>query len=82
MRQSISFTEPNADWLNQQVESKEYASKSEVVNDLIRHARARQNEMEFIRQRLIEAEQSGFIDKTPTEILAGFKEQAGRDGNL
>jgi antitoxin ParD1/3/4 len=33
-RQSISFTTPNNNWLNEQIESEEYASKSEVVNDL------------------------------------------------
>ncbi|MEP0365764.1 MAG: hypothetical protein ABJN36_09790 [Cyclobacteriaceae bacterium] len=38
-RQSISFTEPNDEWLKAQVESHEYSSKSELVNDLIRQAR-------------------------------------------
>ena len=42
-RQSISFTTPNNDWLKAQVESEEYTSKSDVVNDLIRKARAQQN---------------------------------------
>ena len=55
-RQSISFTPPNDEWLKTQVESQEYSSKSEVVNDLIRKAR----EIEAIRARLIQAEQSGF----------------------
>jgi len=32
-RQSISFTEPNNEWLNAQIDSKEYSSKSELVND-------------------------------------------------
>ena len=34
-RQSISFTEPNDEWLKAQVNGKEYSSKSELVNDLI-----------------------------------------------
>jgi len=38
-RQSISFTQPNDEWLKDQVESKEYSSKSELVNDLVRQAR-------------------------------------------
>jgi antitoxin ParD1/3/4 len=41
-RQSISITEPNDDWLKNQIESKEYSSKSELVNDLIRQARQKQ----------------------------------------
>jgi antitoxin ParD1/3/4 len=51
-RQSISFTTPNNNWLNEQIESEEYASKSEVVNDLIRKARVQQNELDFIREKL------------------------------
>ena len=72
-RQSISFTPPNNDWLKAQVETEEFASKSEVVNDLIRRARQQDNELEEIRAKLIRAEQSGFTDKSPSEILASFK---------
>ena len=67
-RQSISFTNPNNDWLNAQVASEEFTSKSDVVNDLIRKARAQQTEIEFIREKLIKAEQSGFIDKPPMKF--------------
>ncbi len=81
-RQSISFTTPNDDWLKAQVKSEEYTSKSEVVNDLIRKARAEQREIEWIRAKLMKSEQSGFIDKTPDEILANFKEEARRNGDL
>jgi len=38
VRQSISFTEPNDKWLKEQIEIKEYSSKSDLVNDLIRQA--------------------------------------------
>ena len=55
-RQSISFTAPNTDWLNSQVESEEYSSKSEIVNDLIRKARSEEKEIGIIRAKLIEAE--------------------------
>ena len=81
-RQSISFTTPNDDWLKAQVESEEYTSKSEVVNDLIRKARAQQSEVEWIRAKLIKAEKSGFINRTPEKILADFKEEARHNGDL
>jgi antitoxin ParD1/3/4 len=81
-RQSISFTTPNDNWLKAQVESEEYTSKSDVVNDLIRKARARQSEIEWIRAKLIRAEQSGFTDKTKDEILTDIKDKARRDGKL
>ena len=77
-RQSISFTPPNEEWLRAQVESREYTSKSDVVNDLIRKAR----EIEAIRARLVHAEQSGFTVLGREEILAEAKETARHNGNL
>ena len=55
-RQSISFTKPNDDWLKSQVDSNEYSSKSELVNDLIRQARKQQVEVDWIRSKLEKAE--------------------------
>ena len=81
-RQSISFTTPNDAWLKAQVASEEYTSKSDVVNDLIRKARAQQNEIEFIRTKLIKSEQSGFTDLTRDEILAKSKEELRHNGQL
>ncbi|MCH8208178.1 MAG: type II toxin-antitoxin system ParD family antitoxin [Nitrospinae bacterium] len=81
-RQSISFTTPNDNWLKAQVESEEYTSKSDVVNDLIRKARAQQSEVEAIRAKLIQSEQSGFITQNRKEILAEFKNELRRDGKL
>jgi antitoxin ParD1/3/4 len=49
-RQSISLTEPNDEWLKSQIDSKEYTSKSELVNDLIRQARQQQSQVDWIRQ--------------------------------
>ena len=81
-RQSISFTTPNDEWLKAQIASEEYTSKSDVVNDLIRKARAQQSEVEAIRAKLIQSEQSGFITQTREEILAEFKNELRRDGKL
>ena len=82
VRQSISLTTPNDNWLNSLVESEEYSSKSEVVNDLIRKARDQQSEIELIRARLIKAENSGFTSQTIEEIRAEFKEELRRNGEL
>ena len=82
IRQSISVSEPNDEWLKAQVASAEYSSKSEVINDLIRRARRQQLEIEQIRAELIKAEQSGFTDEKPEELLANFREEARRDGLL
>lgn len=72
-RQSISFTEPNDEWLKTQINSKEYSSKSELVNDLIRQARHQQQEIDLIRMKLRKAEKSGFTNDSKKDILAESK---------
>jgi antitoxin ParD1/3/4 len=78
-RQSISLTKPNSEWLKLKVDIEgEYKSNSEAVNDLIRKAR----EIEGIRARLIQAEQSGFTRLTRDEIRAEIREEMRRNGEL
>ena len=72
-RQSISFTEPNDEWLKEQIESKEYSSKSELINDLVRQARKQQAEIDWIRLKLERAEKSGFTKDSQEQILAKSK---------
>jgi antitoxin ParD1/3/4 len=81
-RQSITFTAPNDHWLNSLVESEEYKSKSEIVNELIRRARAQQNELELIRARLTRAENSNFITQSAEDLRSEFKEELRRDGKI
>ena len=76
-RQSISFTEPNDEWLKSQIENKEYSSKSDLVNDLIRQARNQQKQIDFIRLKLERAENSGFTSETKAEILKQSKSLLG-----
>lgn len=68
-RQSISFSRPNDDWLKAQVNSEEYSSKSELVNDLIRQARKQQAEIDWIKAKLDKAERSGFTTDSREDIL-------------
>lgn len=82
VRQSISITTPNDNWLNSLVESEEYSSKSEVVNDLIRKARERQTQIEKVRAMLIEGENSGFVNFDPIEIRKKALEELKRNGEL
>lgn len=78
IRASLSISAPNEEWIRGQITSGEFASRSEVVNDLIRKAR----EIEAIRKRLIAAEQSGFSTRTPEQILAASKEELRGNGEL
>jgi len=68
-RQSISFTEPNDEWLKAQLSNKEYSSKSELINDLIRQARQQQVQIDWIRAKLDRAENSGFTGDSKDQIL-------------
>jgi len=72
-RQSISLTKPNDEWLKSQVDSKEYSSKSELVNDLIRQARNQQAQIDWIRAKLEKAENSGFTKDGKQQILTESK---------
>ena len=72
-RQSISFTEPNDKWLKSQIDSKEYTSKSELVNDLIRQARQQQSQVDWIKLKLEKAEKSGFTSDSESDILKDSK---------
>ncbi len=72
-RQSISFTKPNDEWLKTQVDNKEYSSKSELVNDLIRQARRQQVQIDWIHAKLEKAENSGFTNDKKEDILAQSK---------
>ncbi len=72
-RQSISFTKPNDDWLKSQINNKEYSSKSELVNDLVRQARKQQRQIDWIKTKLERAENSGFTNDTRKQILTKSK---------
>ena len=83
-RQSISFTDPNTEWLKQKVDIQgEYRSNSELVNDLIRQKRkAEDAEIKAIRAALIEGEASGISDRTPDDIRAAVQKRLRDNGQL
>jgi antitoxin ParD1/3/4 len=72
-RQSISFTKPNDEWLKDQVDNKEYSSKSELVNDLIRQARKQQVQIDWLNAKLEKAENNGFTNDSKEQILKQSK---------
>jgi antitoxin ParD1/3/4 len=71
-RQSITLTEQNNSWLKNHVEHiQDYTNKSELINDLIRSARR----AEAINRKLEDAERSGFVTQSASEMLAEFKSE-------
>lgn len=81
-RASISISPPNDEWIQAQIESKEFSSRSEVVNDLIRKARKETDEIQAIRAALIEGENSGTSTKSPDEIINAVIEERRKSGAL
>jgi antitoxin ParD1/3/4 len=81
-RQSITFSQPNDNWLQSQVDNDEYASKTELVNDIIRQARKAQLEVDMIRAELIAAEQSGFSELSVQEIRKQAKSKLKQSSDL
>ena len=69
-RQNITLTQPNDAWLKEHIDSQEYTNKSEVVNDLIRQARKQQAQIDWIRAKIEDAENSFLTDISKDQILA------------
>ena len=81
-RQTITLTEPNHQWLQARVDSGEFRTQTEAVNDALRRAREIENGVEEIRAKLIRAEQRGFTAMTPDQILEQSKKELRADGDL
>lgn len=81
-RASISITPPNDAWIRSQIDSEEFSSRSDVVNDLIRKARNQQDKILAIRAALIEGEESGTSSRTPDEIIQTVIERKCKNGTL
>ena len=79
-RQSVSLTDLNNDWLASQVNSGEYTSKNEALNDLIRRERRREEAKQHIRNELIAGENSGFTDMSVDDIRKEARAELNLDG--
>ena len=81
-RQTITLTEPNHKWLQARVDSGEFKTQTDAVNDALRRAREIESGVEEIRAKLIRAEQRGFTDMTADQILEQSKKELRADGDL
>jgi len=86
VKKSITVTDQQNGWIKAQIETGHFGNESEVVRDLIRERQLREqhatSEIESIRVKLIQAEQSGFTEQSPEEILKEIKNGLGRNGEL
>ena len=59
VRKTITLTDKQDDWIKAQIEAGNYTNDSEYIRDLIRREQERNAEVEAIRKKLIEGENSG-----------------------
>lgn len=69
VKKSITVTDQQEQWMQKQLATGNYASDSELLRDLIRKEQQRNDDIEVIRRKLIEAEQSGFSSRSPEDIV-------------
>ena len=83
VKKSITVTDQQDNWIKAQIEMGHYGNESEVLRELIRERQLREQEtsreIEVLRAKLIKAEESGFTDLNPAELLKEIKNGLGRD---
>jgi antitoxin ParD1/3/4 len=83
VKKSITVTDQQDHWIKAQIKMGHYGNESEVVRELIRERQLREQEtsreIEVIRAKLIKAEESGFTEQSPENLLKEIKDGLGRD---
>ena len=69
IKKSITVTNQQAEWIDEQVGSGHYGNDSELIREALREKQLRTAELEALRSKLIAAEKSGFVDQSPEEIF-------------
>ena len=68
----IALTDQEGTWVQAQIDSGRYANESEYIGDLIRSDQEDRNDIESVRDALIEGENSGEPESFDPEL---FKKQ-------
>jgi len=66
---NVSLPEPMRDWVQRRIDSRQYASISDYVRDLIRRDQMQADEREALIAALVHGEQSGTSNRRIPEIL-------------
>ncbi|HNO76201.1 MAG TPA: type II toxin-antitoxin system ParD family antitoxin [Nitrosomonas mobilis] len=81
-KQSVNFTSPNDDWLNAKVASKEYSNKTDVINDLIRREREREEKFQALKAAIEEGLASGISENSVPDIMKRVEKRMIENGTL
>ena len=86
VKKSNAGTAKQDAWIKEQVGTGHFGNESEVVRELIRERKIREQEtpkeIKAIRAALIKGEQSGISDLTPDEIMQAVVDRKRKDGTL
>jgi antitoxin ParD1/3/4 len=82
VKKSITVTDQQEDWIQQQMNSGHYGTDSELIREALREKQNRMAEVEAIRTLLIEGENSGVSKMTPEELIEAVIENRRRNGTL
>ena len=82
VKKSITVTDQQEDWIQQQMNSGHYGTDSELIREALREKQNRMAEVEAIRTLLMEGENSGVSKMTPEELIEAVIEQRRRNGTL
>ncbi|GJM02663.1 MAG: hypothetical protein DHS20C08_11640 [Rhodomicrobium sp.] len=82
IKKSITVTDQQEAWIQSQMDTGNYGTDSELIREALREKQMRMAEIEIIRAKLIEGENSGFSDLAPENILEKSKQQLRKNGKL
>ena len=81
-KQSVNFTPPNDDWLNAKVASKEYSNKTDIINDLIRREREREEKFKTLKAAIEKGLASDITDDNVLDIMQRVEKRMIENGTL
>ena len=81
-KQSVNFTPPNDDWLNAKVASKEYPNKTDIINDLIRREREREEKFKILKAAIEKGLASDITDDNVLDIMQRVEKRMIENGTL
>ena len=73
---NVSLPDPMRDWVQNRIDSGQYATVSDYVRDLIRRDQVIADERTALVNALIEGEQSGISHRNVLDILAAVRKEA------
>lgn len=81
VKKSITVTDQQDAWIQEQIGSGHYASDSEVIREALREKQLRTAELEAIRSALVEGETSGRSTRTLADIRDAVLTRRGLQGD-